>query len=445
MNQYCLRNEKELIIIDKLKIGKELQNKRERACKLYRATYDGDKCYAIVHVLSGFIMLFEDSRVYKALVQKLRNGWYLYCSPRRNGVRSFALVKNKKKPIEMTRFIAAKYNGVPQTAYDGFVVKPFEDARRTENFLDFRRYNVNLPGFDLSNRDDILYKVKPVNGEQFIHITFKNAKEPVPHIVPYEPELDEMLRTPKHCNFMPGNNERGAMSVHGGDARCNIGAFVAIYKYSFGDYRGTVNAVENYIRDFARIKKSLPDGTQADHLNCNPYISTFENLIHVDKGLNRAKWNYINWFVGDYGVHPVLNEAGEILFAYKYLDLVTHTPVTKYYKCKEFTDLVDWINLHQGRDPLTEKLQVANNVMNMDASNNILTPAGMIVAGKVNANIAKYNLESLKEHLKWRDELLALPDEAFTVHEARKVRDAEYTVRIICEMFGDGVMVNGES
>ena len=40
---------------------------------------------------------------------------------------------------------------------------------------------------------------------------------------------------------------------------------------------------------------------------------------------------------------------------------------------------------------------------------------------------------------------MALPDEAFTVHEARKVRDAEYTVRIICEMFGDGVMVNGES
>ena len=367
-------------------------------------------------------MIFEGCRVYKSLAQKLNNGWCLYCYARRDGIRAFAICKHskKKKRIELTRFIAAEYNGVPQNTYDGFVVKPFEDARRAENFLDFRRYNVNLPGFDLSSRDDILYETKSVHGEQYIYITFKDAKSPVPHIIPYEPELDEMLRTPKYCNFMPGNNERGHMSVHGGAARCTLGAFI-----------------ENYIRDFARIKEALPDGTQADHLNCNPYISTFENLIHVDKELNRAKWNYVNWFVGDYGVHPVLNAAEEILFAYKYLDLVTRAPVTKYYKCRKFADFVDWINLHLGRDPLTEKLQVAYNAMTIDTTGTILTPAGMIVAGEVNSNIAKNNLESLAEHIGWRDELLSLPDEAIIVHEARIERDIEYTVKFICDLFGD--------
>ena len=48
----------------------------------------------------------------------------------------------------------------------------------------------------------------------------------------------------------------------------------------------------------------------------------------------------------------------------------------------------------------------------------IFTPAGMIVDGIiVNQTVAGNNVVSLEEHIHWRDTLLALPDEAFTMHK----------------------------
>ena len=417
-----------------LRIRKELQSKRAGACRIYSAIYDGRRCYAIIHALSEFVMIFEDSGVYRELVKKLRSNWRIYFTRRTNGIPAYSLWKSGNKPIELTRFIAAKYDGRSPEDYAGFVVKAFDDMRRTDNFLDFRRYNVSLPGFDLRHRDDIDYQCD----ENYIYITFKDAKNPIQHTIPFEPELDEMLRTPKYCNFWPGENERGNMSVHGGDARCNLGGFLAIYKYNFGGYRGTENPVENFIKDFRKIKCALPEGTQADHLNCNPYIHTLDNLIHVDQELNRAKWSYVNWFAGEYGVHPVLNDADEILFAYKRINLISGEEETCYYKCRTFRDFVDWILLYLGKDTLTEKLQVRYNPMIEDEQTVILTPAGMIVDGIVDRAVAGSNAVTLEEHIEWHDVLLSRPDEAFTIHEAHE-RTPQYTVDLVLDMLGMNV------
>ena len=380
-------------------------------------------------------MIFEDSKVYGALVKMLHKGWNIVCPCSKNGIRTFLIEKKNGSSIMLTRFIALQYNNLAATEYNGFNVKFYEDDRATQNFLDCRRYNIYWPGFSISNRTDIEYSIRtgPVHEtEKFILITFKDAKSPVPHVVPYEPELDEMLRTPKYCNFMPGDNKRGNMSVHGGDARCNLARFVIIYRDYFWKYRGTDDAVERFIKDFASLKKAIPENIDADHLNCNKYINTFENLILTPEETNTDKRNYVNWFVKKYRVHPVLNTSGEIIFAFTHPDLITHAPEKKYYKCRTHYDFVDWINLHQGRDSLTEKLQVVRSAMG-----NVLTPAGMIVSGEVNPNIAKNNLASLEDHIKWRDELLSLPEDAFIIHKAREEQDAESTIKLICELFGD--------
>lgn len=414
-----------------LKIGKELHGKRDHVCKLYRATYDGGRCYAIIHDPSRFTMIFEDTKVYRSLVKKLDKGWTLVCAHRSNGMPFYRLVKGRKS-VELTQFIITKYNGLERDAYTDLVVKVFDDARATDNFFDFRRCNAYLPGIDIEHRKDIEYKLRPSplrGDEKYIYITFKEAENPFTEIVSYERELDEMLRTPKYCYLLYGPYERGNVTVNNGEARCRLSRFVAIYKYHFGDYRGTENGVKNFINDFARINKSIPDDVDADHLNCNRHINTFDNLILVSRTLNRKKWDFINWFAGRYSVHPVLNSKDEILISYERVSLITHEPITRVYKCKTFKDFVDWIMLYLGKDPLTGKLQVVHN-----SQGKLLTPAGMIASGDMNKDIASDNNVSLTEHLQWRNALLSLPDETFTVHEAREQRDLRYTLDLILDM-----------
>lgn len=432
---------KEVVFISKngLKLGKELQANRKRMCKLYRARYNGCRCYAVLHTLSEFTMIFEDSGVYASIADKLRKGWNIICECRTDGIRSFGIEKNGKR-IELPRYIALKYSGLPHGTYDGFVVKVFEDSRAAENFLDFRRCNVFLPGFDLSYREDLDYQVLPSSvhpEEKYIHITFKEAEKPFTDIVSYEQELDEMLRTPKYCNLSCGQYERSNVSVNGGDTICRLARFIAIYKYYFGEYRGRENAVESFIRDFIRINKSLPEDIEADHLNCDLHMNTFENLILVPGELNGRKGGFVRWFDGKYGVHPVLNGSDEILFAYESINLMTLEPETKFFKCKTFPDFVDWLMLYLGKDPLTEKMQAAFYY----GQEEILTPSGMIVNGDVNRRSSKNNIESLTDHIGWRDILLSRPDERYIIHEAREPgqRDAAYTVNLICNMFGCGV------
>lgn len=420
-----------------LKIGKELQSKRGRVCKLYRATYDGCRCYAIVHVLSEFVMIFEDSTVYQELVKMLRKGWNLTCERRSNGVRFYRLTQGKQK-IELTQFIISKYNGLAQNSYDDLMVKYFEDARVTDNFLDFRRCNVYMPGISLDHRKDIEYKhsISPVHEEEeYIRITFLKAKNPFTEDISYELELDEMLSTPRYCYLLYGAHDRGDVTVNNGETRVRLARFVAIYKYFFGKYRGRENAVESYIKDFAHINASLPNDIEADHLNCNKHINTFENLMLVDKEWNKKKRQYINWFAGEYGVHPIVSDTDEILFAYDRINLISGEPETRYYKCKTFSDFVDWILLYLGKDAMTEKLQVRYDPMIEDEQTVILTPAGMIVDGIVNQTVAGNNVASLKEYIYWRDTLLSLPDEAFTVHE-RSERTPQYVVNLVLDMIG---------
>ena len=115
-----------------LKLGKELQANRKRMCKLFRARYNGCRCYAVMHTLSEFTMIFEDKKVYASIADKLRKGWNIICECRTEGIRSFRIEKNGQR-IELSRYIALRYSGLPQGTYDGFVVKVFEDARATEN------------------------------------------------------------------------------------------------------------------------------------------------------------------------------------------------------------------------------------------------------------------------------------------------------------------------
>ena len=176
-------------------------------------------------------MIFEDSKVYQALVQKLKCGWRIYFSRRNDGKPFFYLYKRihkKSKHVELTRFIAEKYEGKPLA---GFKVQPFDDQRLEGNFLDFRRYNISLPGFDLRQRKDLDYNILPCpvhSDEMYIHITYKDGDRSFEDIVSYEPELDEMLKTPKYCNFYPKGSKRGTVSVGGGESICSLSKFVAI-------------------------------------------------------------------------------------------------------------------------------------------------------------------------------------------------------------------------
>ena len=425
--------------MEQIRIGKELQSKRGRVCKLYRATYGGSRCYAIVHALSEFTMIFEGSATYAALVKMLRKGWNIVFVRTAKGVPYYELYKRGEASITLTRFIAAQYSKMPLATLDGFFVKPIDDNRLSDNFLDFRQYNVSLPGFDLSGRDDIRIDVllSPIHEtEQYIHITYQKAQTLFTEIVQYEEDLYTMLKTPKYCNHSIRGNERGFVSVNGGDAQCNLSRFVAIYKDYYSPYRGTENSIENFVHDFKKIKKDLTENIEAEHLNGNKHINTFENLMLVDKRLNQKKRDLLNWFVGEYGVHPVLNDAGEIIFAYETLNMGSGRTEKRYYKCRSFQDFVDWIRLYLGKERFAEKLQLRYNPLYEGEQPVILTPGGMIAAGISNQRTANENVVSLEEHICWRDELLALPDEAFKIHEAQERRGLDSTVNLVLDMLG---------
>ena len=382
-------------------------------------------------------MIFDGSTIYAALVKMLRKGWNLSLVRRPNVPPSFRLIRGKEK-IELSQFLAAKYFGFSQNTCGGFAAKTFEDARETENFLDFRKCNMYLPGMSLEHRNDLRYEVKPSplhDGEKHIHITFLDVPTQYTEVVQYEPELDQMLQTPKYCGLWPGAGERANVSVNN-DTWVRLSKFVAIYKAYFDlNYRGTKNGLENFIKDFKSIKDSLPKNIDADHINCNKHLNLFDNLMLVDRDLNKRKRDYVNWFVGEYGVHPIVNDAGEILFAYQTMSIATGQPAKRYYKCRTFVDFVDWIRVYLGKDRLTEKLQIRYNPL-YDEQTVLLTPAGMIAAGISTKEVANENVVGLEEHIRWRDELLALPDEAYKIYEAQERRGLDYTVNLVLDMLG---------
>lgn len=112
--------------------------------------------------------------------------------------------------------------------------------------------------------------------------------------------------------------------------------------------------------------------------------------------------------------------------------------VEQHYKCRTIMDFVDWIKVFLGKDPYTEKLQVRHNPLCDDEQPVLLTPGGKIVAGISNQKTAAENVVSLEDHIRWGDKLKAMPDEAFTIHEARErsQRDIAYTVNLILDFVG---------
>ncbi len=192
---------------------------------MYRATYDGEKCYAIVHWNSGFRAIFDDKYVYEKLVKRLKSGFVLYLEKDSCGLSRLRLQK-KGINIDLRQFLMAKYNKQKQDYYKGLQVYVYKDNRSTENFLDLRRRNVYLPG------KRIEYEVvdRPGHdGEKYIRVVFLDREDNTPYYIQYTPELDTMMRTPKLC-YIWKHSKRCEVAVNGAYPR-DIGKFIAIYKY----------------------------------------------------------------------------------------------------------------------------------------------------------------------------------------------------------------------
>lgn len=393
----------------------ELDTSQKRVVTIYSAEYKGEACFAIVHLPSGFTTVFDKyRRIYNAIKRKLKQGYHIVIDYDNARLPRFRLIMSDKEHanIDLRQFLYARYNKTRLRNISGSV-QLREDSRRQDNILDLRGRNMYIPGESIEHRKDVSVSVVARQGnpqEKYITIRFERAVAQSADVVPYTPELFEMLSSPAYCriekNWTDGRTVAVVRYANGCDVRTYLARFVLIYKLHFEDYKNKRGGVKRFIRDYKKLSDKY-DGMDAAHVNACSWNNCFENLILMHHTINKDMGNYIKWFSAPYSVYTAVNDSGEILIEFTSIGLMQNgRQIMRYYKCATVEDYLDWQNVFLGRE-LTRKLQVATYATT-DGIKQALTPRGVVKSGEMNRKTAKGNEPNFWEWLEHRDKLLSL-------------------------------------
>ena len=412
-----------------LLIGEEIYRTSNGTNIIYEASYKGDPAYALVYKpmrtkfeenKDGTYVFDHDTKIYRSIIKRIEMGRALTCDHKANGrgLLKFHPLSESQGAISFRLFLWAKYRKCRLKSVRKKIC--LEDESDVENRVyDFRSCNLYAPGEIrpiTTNRTITVISRPTVPDEKYICIDIHGRENGKIEMIPYEPELYEMLASPGYCNIgynKIDDRDRATVVVHFAHSKdgyviSNLAQFVLIYKEHFDSYRRQRGAVKRFIQDYDKLRKKH-EGKHAGHVNASKWNNAFENLVFMDRTTDMEMSNYIKYFGDQYKVYTAVNERGEIL-----IELQGAKCVPEFYKAKTPEAFLCWQNMIQGRYKLTEHL-THMTVVNEDGTiSRTLTPRGMIAEGVVNGESSKGNEPEFWDWCDHRDALLSMPDEAFT-------------------------------
>ena len=416
-----------------INLKRKLYTTKTDTSAVYSAEYDGEKCYAIVNNRTGFTAIFDyDKRVWESLKRFMREKKYSIAYDKDpSGLSRFRLVTavSGAEDITLRRFLWARYNRRYLSNAKGVV--HLRQDNRADNWCDLRRHNIYLAGDSLEGRDDVTVRLisNPKNeSEQWIEVTF-NLTEPFIEFVNYTPELWEMLNTPRFVRLETMSCDRGMVTVDGYSIPNALAKFVCIYKKYFPLYQGKKDAVQKFIHDYRSFSK-LEKDRHAAHVNSYYHENTFDNLMFMDSGTNHAMSDYIKWLADGYDAYTAVNDRDEILLEF----IIPFRESPLYIKFETPEDYADFQRVYIFGTKFSKKMQRVT-YLTADGLAYQMTPTGMRAAGIVNKDTVKERELDFWTDREHKDNLLSLPDEAFTVYHKEALEKA----RVIHDVAPEGM------
>ena len=395
----------------------------------------GNKRFAVEHTKTGYREFFSE-KVYGKLARDLKRGAYFEFNPSYGSSSQFfkIVLPWKGYSCMFHKYCYAIDKSIALSVVRRINIKPIDDTRAAENYLDLRGDNLFAPGEGVGHiKDRGVEVISVLNNPDWnlIKVWSTQRGDLRSEYCEYAPELLEILKTPKYCyiDHNIGNKKKDGTRTPGridvvvkyGKGKnktvtLSLGKFVCIFKYFFPKFRNRKGAVKQFIRSVPDIREKKVNGKQVAHINACDWLHTFNNIMfmeNVESGDGRVKnpnlemRDFIKWFNAGYRAFPIVNDRDEIL-------LEVNTPFRDdptYIKFRTPQGYADFQLMFQGRGKHTPFDLIVTQ------SGAYCTPAAQIKDKIVNQSTAAENEPSVEAWCKRRDALLAVDESQYVVWE----------------------------